>query len=529
LRRLLFLIVLAVAVRIYTAGWGGLSCDEAMCVNIATSTWRDLFRYVALDGNAPLIYVLLKGWSLMCGESDLAFRLFAVGAALILPPAAYLLTRKMVGSGPAFTFAVLTALSSPLVQFGNLARPYGLLPMLALACTCRLMDLLREPERRVNQALYALLLAMTVYLHHWGAVLAVGHALMIAFEVARKKLSRKEVVSWLQAAAGAFALYLPWLAVVFFQLRADVTPWIYPPPIGEFVFLTPVEAVSGYRAKPEWLHWFTHGMAFFLFWLGLLLPSRVERSPAAPDGFVTRRWQALTLAGYLSAWAVSQVRSLWRDRYLTTFTPILLLLYVVALERLLKRLPGKARAAAIVLPWLVVWLPQLHYFHTYPESSSWAVLEQIGRLADPRRDLVVSSFEAIAPQAARYLPPDIKVVSFPDLERVSVIVWAGIDARIRDDSRLKRLVSMMSSTLAGGGRVFLFESHHQYMKLPLDYPTEGLKYNNVDAMRMCQIRTWLEANARRDMEDIWAPGREFSVLASCFAAPERKREDGHKP
>lgn len=511
------LFLVALGVRIFTAGWGGLSCDEANCANIAAaSTWDQVFEHIKLDGNAPLIYVVLKLWGTLFGGGDLSLRIFAVLSGSLLAPTAYLVLRKQLGESLSVTTAALMAFCAPLVQFGNLVRPYAWLPILSLLSTFMLMRLLDSPRNTLNVFAYAATLAALVYVHHWGAMVAAGQAVMVTAGLARGQWQKEQILSWLAGLGVALTLYAPWLPVLAFGLTNDVSPWITAPAWQALLFLMPVEAVSGYREKPEWLALAVTIWANLAVWASLLLPACMQTAQQSQPPFPVRRWQLATGSGLLVALVVSQFRPFWRDRYLMAFTPLLLVLYAVVSTRFARRLPRKLAAVVPVALWLPVWLPQLVFFHAFPESSAWAVMEQLAGQCRPATDLVVVSFEAIAPQVDRYLPAAVPVVSFPDLERISVIPWAGINKRIRQSDRLDRLLELMRDRLDSGGRVWLVESYHKYLPMPLNYPIHRLSFNAVEAVRMCQIRAWLDSHAKKEGKDLWAPGREFSVMAGCY-------------
>src|SRR5262249_16598456 len=321
---------------------------------------------------------------------------------------------------------------------------------------------------------------------------------------------------WLAAVLLAVVLYLPWVFVLVYQLKSNVSPWIVTPSWQEIVFYTPVEAVGGYRQSSVWLRYLNMTWADVAVWASLLVPVVVAvRKPDLPP-FNSRFWQIIVAGGIGAAALISQVRPIWRDRYLMVFTPLFLLLQAALGHRLTGRLPPWISCGLPVPAWLIVWIPQLVLFHRYPESSTWVLAEQVGKLVNPSKDLVVVSFQAVAPQVNRYLPVNIKSVSFPDMERVYIFRWEGINERIRDNARLARLLETIKETLKNGGDIWLIESVHEYHSFPLEYSIDQTDFNTAETIRMCQIRTWLNANAAKDKEDFWAPGREFPVMASRF-------------
>jgi hypothetical protein len=481
-----------------------------------------MFDYIKQDGNAPLIYVIMRIWSMAFGSGDLSFRVLAVLISTSLVPVAYLLFRDWLGKARAVQIAMLMALCAPLVHFSNLTRGYGLLPLLSLVCTYQAIMLLERGPTRKQSIAYVITLALTVYLHHWGAMMAVGHGVMALAGAFRKWWSWPRFFQWLRLALMAALLYAPWAVILAYQLKSDVSPWILQPGWNEILFYTAVEGLSGYRDTPQIAHVVNMIWANLIFWTTLLIPvvSRLEASAPSP-AFRSRPWQIVVGAGIAAAAIISQFRSIWRDRYLMVFTPLLLVLQPVVFSRFTGKFPRWLALAIPILVWLPTWIPQLIYFHNFPESGTWILAEEIGKQADPAKDLVVVSFEAIAPQVHRYLPRETRVVSFPDIERVTVIRWAGMNDRVRDEARLLQLINLMDKTLKNGGNIWLIESVHNYIPAPLNISMEGENFNVVETLRMCQIRTWLLEHAEKSKDDLWAPGREFPAMASRFS-PDRK-------
>ena len=515
--RLLLITAVALCIRIYTAGWGGLSCDEVFCVNIVSApSWAEMFHYLKLDGNPPLLYVLLRLWGLVFGFTDFSFRCFAVLIASAAAPVSYLIFRRNLGEKMALQIAILFAFCPPMIEFGCLVRGYGLLPLLSLLLTQQLINLLNNPARRGEQIKYGLLLAAIVYLHHWGEVVAIGHGILLVYGLLRRWWQADQLKAWAAAVAGAVLLYAPWALVLIEQLHSGVSPWIAAPQWEEVLFYAPAEAVAGYHYRPLWLLYVSTLYADLLMWGTLFAPFLVARRDDLDKNMDLRYWQIPALAGLSAAALISLIRPIWRDRYLTAFAPLILVNYVIVCDRLLRRAPGWLAATLPIALWFVTWLSQLWYFHIYPESSAWILAEQIGRQTNPKKDLVVISFETIAPMINRYLPEDVPSVSFPDLERVNVYRWAGADNRIRDAKRLDEFLARIKHVLDSGGGIWLVESVHVYLPISLDYPLDQLRFSNIEAVRMCQIRYWLLENAIMDKDDLWAPGREFPVMASHF-------------
>src|SRR4030095_2364894 len=145
----------------------------------------------------------------------------------------------------------------------------------------------------------------------------------------------------------------------------------------------------------------------------------------------------------LGPFLASSFRPAWRDRYLMSFVPLVLVVLCLMVRRFV---PSRNRLGAYCLPallWLAVWTPQWLALAFGSESSTHEIVAKINAEINSSHDLVVVSYEAAAPAFSRMLPKDIPLISLPDLERVSIVKWDGINRRIRDDSRMLELFARM--------------------------------------------------------------------------------------
>ena len=92
-----FITLLALAVRIITVTWTGLTTDEANGVMIAVSgTWVDMLRHLRDDGNAPLFYVLVRAYSHFFGYHGLALKFLSLGLSTASVPIIYWIFRRVL-------------------------------------------------------------------------------------------------------------------------------------------------------------------------------------------------------------------------------------------------------------------------------------------------------------------------------------------------------------------------------------------------------------------------------------------------
>lgn len=476
-----------------------------------------MLELVKMDGNPPLLYVLIKTWSGIFGNSDFSLRCFAILAASCLPPAAYLIFQKQLSARTTLVLAILLATCAPLVRFGDLVRGYGLLPLLTLLSTNELIELLRNPSKK-RQITYTILIAALLYLHHWGAVVLAGQILLALVGTKQKYWTTRALKQWSASVVIASLAYLPWFLHLSALLGRDITPWIQKPSLQEFFFNTAIEAVSGYIEQPPWLFDLIGLAANICVWTSLVIPNAFTRDAAGSSShrFNVRHWQLFCAGGLITVLAVSQMHSIWRDRYLVAFTPILLLLQVSAADRLAVRLNRHLSFALPLFVWLPIWIPQLLSFAYLPESTVWALAPELTKSLDLKDEIIVTAFATISPQLHRYLPAPAKVISYPDLERMPSVRWTSLSHLIKSEEPLDKLLRMLADETKEGRTIWLIEfAGALESKCPTGQIAD-MDYRSAELLRSIQIRTWLQEHCRQEGKPLYAPGRESAVVAERF-------------
>src|SRR6266481_865511 len=95
---------------------------------------RRVIRAVALSGGAPpLYYLLLYGWTIALGTSDIVLRLFSVTCFLACLPFVASIARRLGGSRAVFPSCALFAFSPWTIYYATEGRMYSLLLLCVLA------------------------------------------------------------------------------------------------------------------------------------------------------------------------------------------------------------------------------------------------------------------------------------------------------------------------------------------------------------------------------------------------------------
>jgi 4-amino-4-deoxy-L-arabinose transferase-like glycosyltransferase len=170
------LLIIATALRIYLAGRSGLRPDELFSLAMATGhslehpaaiadpklgdfaepnqavPIREFRRYLKHDDppasparviravllsdtSPPLYYLLLYGWTLIFGASDIALRLFSTACSLACLPLLGMIARRVAGPAAVSAVYVLFAFSPLAIYYSAEGRMYSLLWLCVLATT----------------------------------------------------------------------------------------------------------------------------------------------------------------------------------------------------------------------------------------------------------------------------------------------------------------------------------------------------------------------------------------------------------
>jgi hypothetical protein len=219
---LLILGGLAVAIGIALRFWAPtpLWLDESLSVNIARLPMSQIPRALAHDGAPPLYYLLLHGWMVVFGRSDLAIRALSGVVSVVSLPFFWAAGRRLGGRAVAWVCFFL-AVSNPFaINYATSARMYSLMVLWSLLGFLALSRALEEPRPGRLVALGGVTAAL-LYTHYWGLYLVVVAGAWVAWHQWRTGRGRRA----LQAMMCGALLWLPWAPVFVFQALHTGTPW----------------------------------------------------------------------------------------------------------------------------------------------------------------------------------------------------------------------------------------------------------------------------------------------------------------
>jgi hypothetical protein len=330
------------------------------------------------DTNPPLYYLLLYGWTLIVGTSDMALRSFSIACSLACLPLLAGVARRTGGKGAIFASCVLFACSPLSIYYSTEGRMYSLLWLCVLATTWTSLVL---HQRGGSVGLYALwIVASTAgflthyfFLFPWLAIVA--YLLM-----RRGGLTRRHLAACVLLTA---MLILPW----YLKLSASLSNWritqgwlkVQPPGINRLRASFELIAQSFSWQQP-WIGYrvsYISALILFAFvGVGVVTLWRLLRFHICDRGILLL-WllYAAACAGPLAFDLVQHTYTVAVQRYAIAALPVAYVLAAVGLSCL-----GRRTRLITLLLIILAWAPNvLSIYRT--RSRNYSPIREISRAA----------------------------------------------------------------------------------------------------------------------------------------------------
>ncbi|MEP6710321.1 MAG: glycosyltransferase family 39 protein [Candidatus Saccharibacteria bacterium] len=237
--------------------------DEAFGAYLIHFNFFDVAKYTAGDVHPPMYYWLLKSWSLLFGNSELALRSMSVLFAGIAISFGYALVHRLFGKKAARLSLLFMILAPMLVRYSQEMRMYALAAAISLAATYVLTYAITT-KKRLPWVIYGVLVSLGMWTHYFTAIVWLSHWLWRAY-VVRQSLGKKAKGfvkaffsrEWVLAHVVAVGLFLPWLPSLVYQVTnvqvngfwiPSVTPTTVPNFLTNVLYYQDQDAVHGWAA-----------------------------------------------------------------------------------------------------------------------------------------------------------------------------------------------------------------------------------------------------------------------------------------
>ena len=412
---LLAVLVIAALLSIYLAGRSGLRPDELFSLGLATghslehpaaaanpslgdfvepdhavpkeefqhylkhdsppaSPARVVRAVLLSDTNPPLYYVLLYGWTLFFGTSDMALRSFSTVCSLACLPLLAMIARRTAGTAAVPAVCVLFAFSPLTIYYSAEGRMYSLLWLWILAATWVSLVMRQRGGGACLFALWVLTSAAGLLTHYfflfpWLAI--VGYLV-----IRPAKLKRRQLVLGVLATA---LLILPWYvklpeSLAGWRITKD---WLKSRPLHSSLLVVLRDNLFQFFSGHERHLWegcrISSIVAFMLFAaVAALALWRTRLRLLSRDRLLLALVFAAACAGPFAFDVLQHTYTIAWPRYVISALPAAYLLAAAALACL------RPRTRIIMLSLIVLaWIPNLVVMNQDP--SHWNSIREISR------------------------------------------------------------------------------------------------------------------------------------------------------
>ena len=417
-------LVLGIVLRFVTRS--PLWLDEALSVNIAKLPLGQISGALRHDGHPPLYYVLLHGWMVLFGSSDVAVRALSGVFAVLCLPLIWLIGRRRGGPLLAWVAVAVMAMAPFGLRYATETRMYSLLMMLVLAGYLLVDDVVRrqKPGLLVLAGL-ALVSGALLLTHYWSIWLLGAVELTLLWRWWRDR--RPEVRRALLRGFGAIAVgglfFVPWLPSFLYQSAHTGTPWASAQRPLSVVAVTLAEFGGGTFRDAE----FVGGIILVLALLALFGRAVDRRHIDLDLGTQPQfRFEALvvglTLA--LGIAVAAAAGSAFAGRYASVFYPLVMLLVAGGITRFVDR-PVRGVVLATFLAMCVLGA---YWNVTYQRSQGRMAAQAVNAAAEPG-DVVAFCPDQLGPAFSRSMRTDLDRVVYPTMAAPDRVDWVDYGSR----------------------------------------------------------------------------------------------------
>ena len=353
-------LLLGSALRLYGLDRQSAWADEitTLLITDPALTFAQFWQLVLSDVHPPLYYLLLRYWSAVLGQSDVAARLpSAIFGILTVAAAAF---AKPLPAPGRLAFMALLAVSPGAIEYSQEARSYSLLLLFSTVVTSACLGFVGNPmnDRAAVWAIVALAVAgiLGSYTHYFGFLLAVG-AGMVAVWASRGRQRRAKHAGL--ALSAIVASFIPWIIYHSYYMSggARTAGWIADFPLSGTIswFL---RLFLGGRAPA----------AALVLFVGVALATRHFRHFALHDPAM-HVGSSVALLALGSAVLVSLHTPILTSRNLIIVLPLLYLMMAALAAYAVSR--WRALAAACFGVQLLLMSQALGWYYTAQTKEQW--------------------------------------------------------------------------------------------------------------------------------------------------------------
>jgi mannosyltransferase len=235
---LLGIMLLGAALRFADIGTESLWVDEIYSFRQAIKSVEQIIANAPADVHPPVYYVLLHFWALFFGTTEVGLRSLSAVFGVAALPLMYVLGREMYSQRVGLYAALLLALSHFHIHYSQEARNYAYAVLVVILGMIGFVRYVKQFDSQSVPVLSWKLLAffllgntLILYSHFFALfVIAAQNVLVLSFALVRRDVFRRMWKSWLALQSLLLLLFVPWMEILYLQIRAVKSGfWIDPP------------------------------------------------------------------------------------------------------------------------------------------------------------------------------------------------------------------------------------------------------------------------------------------------------------
>ncbi len=333
--------------------------DEAFGAYLIRFDFWDIARYTAVDVHPPLYYWLLKIWSLLFGNSELALRSMSVLFGVVAIVFGYLLVKRLFNQNTAKLSLLFMVLSPMLIRYSQEMRMYTMVVAIALAATY-ILTIAVESKKRWPWAVYGLLVGLGMLTHYFIAIIWISHWIWRAYYVLKNEKKSNFIKKfftqcWIRAHVLALLVFGAWLPFFATQLVTVQAFGFWIPPVNPSTLLNYLTNVVYYQDVTAVNGWFSFGFIALIVLVSILAIKTYKKID-------NDKRQSLILISVISFVPVILLfmssmpphRSSFIDRYLITSALMTSIFIGIVFAYGLSKVSFKYKTAAILFTILVM-------------------------------------------------------------------------------------------------------------------------------------------------------------------------------
>jgi len=215
----IILIILGAVIRFYNIGRRSLWLDEAITVQLAQSSIREIIINRASTGiHPPLYFLIIHFWIRLFGDSEIALRGFSSVFSILSIYLIYKLSSKLFGVTVGVISAFLFAFSPFQLYYSGEARMYPFLTFLLLLSIYLLYQWISESKK--NSLIYLIIVnIIALYTHIYASFLILAENIFVLIKKVKDFNSFKK---WIVSQLIILIIFSPWIYVIFVNRTPEV-------------------------------------------------------------------------------------------------------------------------------------------------------------------------------------------------------------------------------------------------------------------------------------------------------------------